>query len=253
MEFTVLRLLSGALTLWIVVGVSRRNWHGGTGGSWASALSLFIYAGAFSLAYITLGAGTGALILFASVQITMLLAGLLGGEKLRALQWIGFALAFSGLVYLVSPGLKAPPLEGSTLMTVAGIAWGTYSLRGRGVRDPIGVTADNFIKATPLALPLMVIVWVHGIQVSPAGAMWAILSGSVTSGLGYALWYSALRNINATIAAIVQLSVPIFAAAGGILMLGERPSLRLLFSGVATLGGVGLSILAPKKPVSSTS
>ena len=245
-EFTALRLFSGALALWILLSISRGQWKGGKDGSWTSALALFSYAAAFSFAYVTLGAGTGALILFASVQFTMLVTGLYRGERLRILQWTGFVMAFGGLVYLVLPGLKAPSPGGCALMTLAGIAWGVYSLRGRGVTDPIAVTADNFARSAPFALALLGLMMPHGIHATASGVMWALTSGIVTSGLGYAIWYFALRGMTATLAAVAQLSVPALAALGGILLLGETPSFRLLFSAIATLGGVGLSVSARK-------
>ena len=245
--FTTLRLISGAFVLWGLIGCSRGKWRGGGNGSWTSGFSLFVYAMAFSLAYITLGAGTGALILFGSVQITMLSAALFKGERLQVFQWIGFIMALSGLVFLVSPGLRAPSPLGSALMISSGFAWGIYSLRGRGVTDPIAVTADNFSRSLIFGVPVLGVGLLRGLHVTPMGAMWAVLSGAVTSGLGYAVWYAALRGINATMGAIVQLSVPILAAVGGILLLGEHPTFRLLFSTISTLGGVGLVVAARTK------
>ena len=245
--FTTLRLVSGAFALWILIGFSRRKWGVGGYGSWTSAFALFVYAAAFSFAYASLSAGTGALILFGSVQITMLSTGLFKGERLRVFQWLGLVMAFTGFVLLVSPGLKAPAPLGSALMTSAGIAWGAYSLRGRNVTDPIAVTADNFARSIAFLFPLLGIELLRGLHITPVGALWAILSGALTSGLGYVFWYAALRGMKVTTGAIAQLSVPILAAGGGILLLGETPTLRFLLSTISTLGGMGLVVAARKK------
>lgn len=246
-SFTTLRLLSGAALL-VLIQVVR---HEGRGllasGSRGSAAALFLYAAPFSFAYLTLGAATGALILFGAVQTTMLAAGLRGGERPHGREWLGLIAAVGGLLLLTAPGLTAPSPLGSLLMAGAGIAWAVYSLRGRGEKKPLAATAGNFARCLPPALALSAVL-LSRLEVSPHGALLAIVSGAVTSGLGYVLWYAALRGLSATRAAIVQLSVPILAALGGVLLLGERISLRLGGSSLLILGGVGLAISAASRP-----
>ena len=210
--------------------------------NWISALALFTYAAAFSFAYVDLSAGTGALLLFGAVQATMMLWGLHKGERLDAIQIAGLAVAVTGLVILVFPGLSAPPLIGSILMLGAGVAWGVYSLRGKGVQNPASVTAVNFVRAVPLSVVVWIffLPWVH---VDPAGVIYAIISGAITSSLGYVIWYSALPGLKAASAATVQLSVPVLAATGGILLLGESITLRYVLASIAVLGGIALVVL----------
>ena len=184
---------------------------------------LFLYAVTFSFAYISLSAGTGALILFASVQITMIAVGLYTGERPEILEWLGLFIAISGLIYLVSPGITAPSILGSVLMATAGIAWGIYSLRGRGASDPVGVTTDNFLRTVPLVIGL-ILLWLSTLAITPIGFLWATLSGSITSGVGYVLWYAALPRLTATRAATVQLAVPVLAALAGVFVLSEAIS-----------------------------
>ncbi len=243
-SFTAVRLASGAFALWLIV--SLRGGARGMEGSWPSALALFAYAAAFSFAYVTLPAGTGALLLFGAVQATMILAGLRGGERFGARQSIGLALALGGLGYLMLPGLSAPPLGGSVLMLVAGIAWGVYSLRGRGITNPLGATAGNFLRAAPLglALALAALPW---LRLDWAGLGYAVLSGALASGAGYAIWYAALRGLTATSAATVQLSVPVIAAMGGVLFLNEPITPRLVFASAAILGGIALVVLSRRR------
>ena len=243
--FTTLRLLSGAATL-VLIQAARGEWRAlRTAGGWGSALALFLYAAPFSFAYVTLGAATGALILFGAVQTTMLVAGARGGERPHGREWIGLAVAVGGLLFLTAPGLTAPPLLGSVLMAGAGMAWGIYSLRGRGESRPLAATAGNFLRAVPPAAALSALL-LPGAGLTPGGAVLAVISGSVTSGLGYVLWYAALPGLSATRAAIVQLSVPILAALGGVLLLGETITLRLGLSSVLILGGVGLAVTAAR-------
>jgi len=238
-SFTTIRLIAGALTLWLLVQFTRR---GATGrGSWPSALALFAYAAAFSFAYVNLPTGTGALLLFGSVQTGMIGWGLFKGERFAALQWAGLLLALAGLVGLLLPGLSAPPLGAALLMVSAGLAWAVYSLRGKGAGDPLRVTAGNFMRTVPVALA-MSLLFMNGAQVDTAGALYAIASGSITSGIGYAIWYAALPHLKATSAATLQLSVPVIAAVGGILWLGEAPTLRLVLASLAILGGIALVI-----------
>jgi len=233
-SFTTLRLVAGAIMLLVVSRLAPRNRATRGGGSWLSAVMLFAYAAAFSFAYISLAVGTGALILFGAVQATMILIALRSGERPHRLEWLGLVMALAGLVYLVLPGLSAPSPSGSALMAVAGIAWGVYSLRGRGVADPTQATTANFVRAVPFALMVSAIT-LRGVSLSPRGALLAILSGAVTSGLGYVLWYMAVKGLTATRAAIVQLSVPIIAAAGGVVFLAEDVSFRLVVSSVMIL------------------
>lgn len=246
-SFTTLRVLSGAallslLTRWLEPPPTEAPPP--AAGSWASGAALYGYAIAFSLAYVSLEAGTGALVLFAFVQVTMIAAGLRGGERPGTMQWLGLASALGGLAYLLAPGASAPPPLGAGLMALAGVAWGAYSLRGRGAVRPVAATAGNFARAAPLAVVGTVVgLAVTDARVSGYGAGLAVASGALASGLGYALWYRALRGHTATTAAVVQLSVPVLAAAGGVLLLGERPTLRLALAAALVLGGVAAVML----------
>jgi drug/metabolite transporter (DMT)-like permease len=247
-SYTTLRLASGALLLWLIVTLSKRSRaaapvsESARRGRWLSAAMLFLYAITFSVAYLTVEAGTGALILFGAVQVTMIGAGILAGHRPNALEWIGLVVASAGLVYLVSPGLTAPDPVGAALMAVAGLAWGVYSLRGRGSSDPVGDTAANFIRAVPFAaaISLMAVSW---LDITARGVWLALASGAVASGLGYVIWYAALRGLTATRAAIVQLAVPVITAIGGVLLLAEPLTWRLTLASVIVLGGVALAIL----------
>jgi drug/metabolite transporter (DMT)-like permease len=246
-SFTGLRLLSGALILWLLVRLQQHRALS-AGGSWGSALALFAYAAAFSFAYVSLPAGTGALLLFGAVQVTMILGAARGGEHVSLRQVCGLLLAFAGLVILVLPGISAPPWRGSVLMLIAGIAWGLYSLRGRGATDAIAATAGNFLRAVPMAIALSAFSLAYS-PLDPRGALYAVLSGAIASGLGYAVWYTALRGLRAVSAASVQLSVPVIAAVGGVIFLGEIVTLRLLFAGLAILGGIAVVLLSPARKV----
>ena len=239
-SFTLIRLLSGAIALWLIV-ITRKA-RRTTAGNWTSALALFAYAAAFSFAYVSLSAGTGALLLFGMVQATMIFGGLRKGERLNARQWFGLAIALGGLVALVFPGLSAPPIGGALLMTGAGVAWGIYSLRGKGAGDPTSVTAGNFWRSVVFAavLSMALLRWTN---LDLAGIRYAIASGAIASGVGYLIWYSALPGLKATTAATVQLSVPVLAAVGGILFLGESITLRLLLASLLILGGISLVIV----------
>jgi drug/metabolite transporter (DMT)-like permease len=248
-SFTIIRLMAGALMLaglLAVRGGKAARWRAG---SWRSALGLFIYAAAFSFAYVSLTTGTGALLLFAAVQATMIGAGLSRGERLAPRQGAGLALALGGLVYLLLPGLAAPPLGAALLMLAAGIAWGVYSLLGRGTPDALAATAGNFLRTVPLAIALGMVA-LDSPRVDTAGALYALLSGALASGGGYAVWYAALRGLKATSAATVQLSVPVIAALGGALVLGEVVTLRLALSSLAILGGVA-AVLLPRRALST--
>ncbi|MFN7967418.1 MAG: DMT family transporter [Acidobacteriota bacterium] len=247
-SFTSIRLISGAMMLALIASIARGTRAGR--GNWWSALALFIYAAGFSYAYVSLTAATGALLLFGAVQATMIGHGLWAGERLLRPQLIGLVIALSGLVGLLLPGLSAPPLLGSLLMISAGIAWGLYSLRGRGAGDPTKVTAGNFMRAAPLAAVLSATM-LGSASVDRAGVCLAVVSGALASGIGYAVWYTALPALKATTAATVQLSVPVIAALGAIAFLGETLTARLVLASMAILGGVALVILEKPRPGSS--
>ncbi|WP_286978226.1 DMT family transporter [Pseudomonas sp.] len=242
--FTSVRLLCGALTLWLLLQWRRSGKT--AAGSWAGAVSLFIYAAAFSFAYISLDTGVGALLLFGAVQVSMIVYGFYSGERFNKLTSCGLILALAGLLVLLLPGAKAPALGGALLMLLAGVAWGAYSLLGRKVADPLAATAGNFIRAVPLAL-LLSLILISRTQWDASGLFYAALSGALTSGVGYAIWYTALNGLKSIQAATVQLSVPILAALAGSLVLGEALSLRLLISSVAVLGGIALVLSAKQR------
>lgn len=245
-SFASLRIASGALMLWLIVQCRAGATSSAPHGSWASAIALFVYATTFSYAYSSLPTGTGALLLFGAVQATMIGVGLWRGERLGRWQTLGLVVASAGLVGLMLPGLSAPPLAGALLMLVAGGAWGVYSLRGKGTGNPTRVTAGNFLRATVPAAVLMLAIF-PSVQLDWAGTMFAIASGALTSGLGYIVWYTALRSLRVATASTVQLSVPVIAAIGGTLLLAEPMTLRLVLASCAILGGIALVILT--KPV----
>ncbi len=242
-SFTTVRLVSGALTLWLLILI--RHEKTAETGSWLSAFSLFIYAAGFSFAYISLPAANGALILFGAVQTTMIGHGFWAGERLQGRQVIGLSLAVAGLVGLFLPGLSAPPLYGSMLMLGAGIGWGVYSLRGKNGADPTGITARNFIRTIPFAVVLS-LCSIDDLVIDTTGIFYAILSGAIASGIGYAIWYRVLPAMKTTSAATVQLSVPVIAAIGGVAFLGESITLRLALASGAILGGIALVILGKR-------
>lgn len=238
-SFTALRLAFGALALGLLAG----RGHAGGAGRWSGAFFLFLYAAAFSFAYRSLDAGAGALVLFGAVQGCMVVAGWLGGERLRPREAAGLLMALGGLVYLLLPGATAPPLGAALLMGAAGVAWGLYSLAGRGQGDPLAATAGNF-RLSLAFLPLLVLPGWGDWRVSVEGIVYAALSGALTSGLGYALWYAALRGLGAFQAAGVQLSVPVLAALLGALLLAEPLTTRLVLASAAVLGGIALMLRA---------
>lgn len=248
--FTAVRLLAGAAVLAAIVALRSRTAanHGG----WASPLALFVYAAGFSFAYLSLTAGTGALILFAAVQMTMLLVAWREGDRLRGARAVGWILALVGLIYLVLPSLESPPLAGSLLMLAAGVAWGWYSLLGRRVGDPVAATARSFLLAAPLGLALWLLTAfaVPGTSenLTGRGLVLAVVSGIVTSGLGYVVWYAALPGLGASRAATVQLTVPVIAAFGGVILLDETLSLRLVVAATLILGGVALTLRRTRHP-----
>ncbi|MCR9270564.1 MAG: DMT family transporter [Hyphomonadaceae bacterium] len=247
-SFALIRLVSGALVLAGICALQSRR----IAGSFWGGVSLLIYAACFSFAYLAMSAGMGAIILFAMVQITMLSWGLARGEILSQLQWLGFIIAIAALVYLVSPSLEAPPLWAAGLMALAGIGWGVYSLIGRSNRDATAATTGNFILASVMALPLLGLILLISPEPAPPtdGILLAIISGAITSGLGYVIWYAALKDLTATRAGIAQLSVPAIAAMGGVLFLAEPITLRFTLATLAILGGVALAVLT-RAPASS--
>jgi len=250
--FTFIRIFSGATALWLIMKMRNVSavaavYDRRSEGNWLSAAALFVYAAAFSFAYHTLSAGMGALLLFGAVQATMVLWGWRKGEKLQAIQIVGLVVAASGLVALVFPGLSAPPFSGSILMLGAGVAWGIYSLRGKTAGDAIAATAGNFLRAVPLAVAVSIIMlpWA---RFDRTGIGYAVISGAITSGLGYVIWYSVLSDsmpvrLGPAGAATVQLSVPVLAATGGILLLGEPITFRYVVASIAVLGGIALVII----------
>lgn len=242
-SFTTIRVVSGAITLSLILYLRRRP-RAGTNADWRAAVMLFTYMVFFSSAYLSLSAGTGALILFGAVQLTMFTWALWRGERFEPLSWAGLALAIGGLVYLVSPGLAAPDPLGAGLMAIAGIAWGVYSLLGRNAGDPLEATTRAFVYCVP---PVLILVAAHyfasNAWAALSGVALAIASGAIASGCGYVIWYAALRGLTATHAAVVQLSVPVIAAFGGVLFLAEDVTLRLILAAVGTLGGVTLVLM----------
>lgn len=239
-SFTSIRLISGAIMLCLITGIQRKKVTGA--GNWLSAFALFIYAAAFSFAYLQLSAATGALLLFAAVQATMLGYGFWTGERLQIIQIIGLVMALTGLLILLLPGVSAPSLSNSLLMISAGIAWGIYSLRGKTASDATLATAGNFLRASVFAIVLSVIM-LESKSLDKAGIGYAICSGALTSGIGYAIWYAALPSLKAATAATVQLSVPVITAMGAIVLLDEAISLRIVLASVTILGGIALVIL----------
>jgi len=246
-SFSSLRVVSGAVMLALLLRL-RADRSVRAPADWLAAAMLFAYVAFFSFAYLTLSAGTGALILFGAVQMTMFGAGLRAGEAFRPMAWFGLVLAVAGLVYLVSPGITAPAPAGAAMMAAAGVAWGIYSLRGRGLTDPLAATAGNFLRAVPMALAVSALLLPRS-HVEPTGVALAMASGALTSGVGYVIWYAALKGLTAMRAATVQLSVPPIAAFGGVLLLSEAITPRLATASVAILGGIALVLASrPQRP-----
>jgi len=240
-SFTLIRLVSGAIVLFLIFSFLGKKDAPKGQGNWLSAFFLFAYAICFSFAYLGLTTATGALILFGSVQLTMIIFALVKGERPRILEWLGLLFAFGGLIYLVFPGLESPPFLNSILMAFAGISWGFYSLRGRGSTNPLADTAGNFLRSVPFVV-LIMLPFLAQIHLSPKGILLAILSGAIASGIGYSVWYAALKFHTATRAAVLQLSVPAIAALGGAVFLAESVSMRLILASLLILGGIGLVI-----------
>lgn len=241
-SFTMIRLVSGAAVLILLLKFSGSSQKAVSNESWLPAGMLFLYAACFSYAYMTLEAGTGALILFAAVQLTMIICAVASGERLGPMTWTGGLIAFSGLVYLVSPGLVSPSPSGSCLMVIAGISWGVYSVKGKGVIHPLAATGDNFIRSLVFAGLLLFPIWQEG-QISPGGAWLAFISGALASGVGYALWYAAVLRMKTVQASVVQLLVPVLASLGGVFFLEELFTRRLMISTIVVLGGLCLSLV----------
>lgn len=239
--FTLVRLVSGAIAMSVILAVSGKKERFFTCGKWKSAYFLFAYALAFSFAYLGLSAATGALILFGSVQLTMLVATKLRGEGIIRSEWLGLLIAISGLIYLVLPGLHRPPLFNFILMVIAGISWGIYTLIGQSSSEPLADTAGNFVKSLTFIV-ISSFIFIHEIHLSLRGWILAVTSGAIGSGLGYAIWYAALPHISSAKAATLQLAVPLIAAFGGIVFLGEMLSARLVFASALILGGIGITI-----------
>ena len=246
-SFTVVRLVSGASVLIVIFLLSnRKNSSKTNNGNWISAFWLFAYAICFSFAYLKLTTATGALILFGCVQATMIIFALIIGERPQILEWLGFLIAVGGLVYLVFPGLSAPPLLSSILMACAGVAWGFYTLRGKQSDDPIADTTGNFVRSVPFVV-IAALPFLSQIRISKSGILYAVLSGAIASGIGYSMWYAALKFHTATRAAILQLAVPVLAAIGGVMISSETISIHLFLSGILILGGILLTIFGSKK------
>jgi len=246
-SFTSIRLVSGAITLLVIIWLSNLGKNDSRpllNKGWTAPLMLFAYAALFSFAYITLDTGVGALILFGSVQITMVLVNLFRGNRLGLFEWLGLLCACSGLVYLVFPELSKPSFLGFLMMSVAGIAWGLYTILGQGSQNPLADTASNFIKSLPFTLVLSLLFLSHLSNIETQGQVvisaWvlAIASGAITSGVGYAIWYSALRNLSTSQAGVMQLLVPIIASIGGVIFSNELLTSRLIIASLLTLGGI---------------
>ena len=247
-----IRLVSGALTLWLINGISKRDFSlirtafvGASASRFLPAFYLFAYGVAFSFAYRSLSSGMGAFILFGTVQTTMLSMAILRGERPHMSEWLGLVVAISGLAYLVLPGLSAPDPLGALLMIMAGLAWGFYTLKGRGVKDPLETTALNFILSVPMVLAVNALTF-RQMHFSTEGVAYAIVSGALTSGVGYAIWYAALRGLKTTQAALLQLLVPIIAAVGGVIFLSENITSRLIVAGLLIITGVVLALLGKR-------
>jgi drug/metabolite transporter (DMT)-like permease len=237
-SFATVRVASGALMLFLIV-LPRWRRHGRSPVDGRAVLMLFAYVAFFSFAYLSLSVGTGALLLFGAVQLTMFATALHSGERFPGWSWFGLTIAVAGMVYLVAPGVTAPDPLGATLMVIAGIAWGVYSLLGRQAASPLEATANNFIFAVPLVVAVS-LVFAHDMHLTARGVILAAVSGALPSGLGYVIWYAALRGLKATSAATVQLSVPAIAAIGGVLLIAEPVTLRLVLASMATLGGIAI-------------
>lgn len=245
-SFTAIRLLSGAITLFIILSIKGSIKGSNKGalskGSWKASFALFIYAIAFSYAYLSVDTGTGALILFGSVQITMIMLSLISGTRFHLVEWSGVIIAFSGFIYLILPNISTPSMNGLILMTVSGISWGIYTLKGRSSINPLMDTTYNFLRTIPL-VAILVVLTMHDMNYSFEGVILALVSGAITSGVGYTIWYIALGGLSSTQAAVIQLSVPVIAAIGGVLFVSEEITMRLIISAAVVLSGILMVIL----------
>lgn len=244
-SFTAVRLVAGALTLLVIARATGASAKAPRAGDWRGAVALFTYAIAFSVAYLRLSTGNGALILFGAVQLTMFGASLLAGQRPRPLEWLGLAVAFSGLVVLTLPGLSAPDPLGVAVMACAGAAWGIYSLLGRGSTSPLATTAGNFARCAPLALAVSAATW-SSAHATREGIALAATSGALASGVGYSLWYAALPQLSSVTAGVVQLTAPVLAALGGVALLHETLTPRLMGAALAVVSGVLLALYAKR-------
>lgn len=236
-SFTIIRLFSGAIVLLFLVKFSNSTKRILSKGNWLVSSMLFIYAASFSYAYKSLDTGTGALILFGAVQITIILFAIIQGNILNNKEWMGVFISLFGFIYLVLPGVNTPPLVGFILMAIAGISWGIYTIKGFTSNSPLIDTCSNFIKTIPLILILFLIT-IKDATYSIEGVLLACISGGITSGIGYAIWYMAIKGLTKTQTAVVQLLVPILAAFGGVLFMSENISLRLVIAAILILGGI---------------
>jgi drug/metabolite transporter (DMT)-like permease len=241
-SFTGVRLLSGAIALFFILSIKGNNKGVASKGSWSASFMLFLYAITFSYAYLSVDTGTGALILFGAVQITIILLTLFSGTRLHIHEWAGVTIAFVGFVYLMLPSITTPSINGFILMSIAGISWGIYTLKGRGSQNPLMDTTYNFLRTIPFVI-LLAVLTIQSVSYSSEGVVLAILSGAITSGLGYTIWYMVLGNLSSTKAAVIQLSVPVIAAVGGVIFVSETITLRLIISAVIVLGGILLVLL----------
>jgi len=246
-SFTSIRLVSGAIMLVLILVLRDSSFYKTPSFDIKASVSLFLYAICFSFAYIVLSTGSGALILFGTVQLTMIMIGVLQGDRPKLMAWSGIVVACCGLVYLVSPGVSAPSLPGTVLMATAGLAWGIYSWRGKGVTNPVAATTWNFIGTVPLTI-FASLIFLSSVDLQLSGVLLAILSGSLASGVGYVIWYTALPYLKPTSAAAVQLSVPMVAAVGGVIFMSEPLTMRLSIASIAILGGIALVINANRNP-----
>lgn len=241
-SFTVIRLLSGSFALFIIFCMNGNRTKASSNGSWSASFLLFTYAITFSIAYLSVDTGTGALILFGSVQITMILLSIASGTRLHASEWFGLIMAFTGFIYLIYPSISSPSINGLILMTISGISWGLYTLMGKRSKNPLMDTTYNFVRTIPFVVVLAILTIQH-ISYSSEGVILAILSGAITSGIGYTIWYIALRELSSTQAAVVQLSVPVIASVGGVLIVSEPITQRLIVSAIIVLSGILMVIL----------
>lgn len=245
-SFTGIRLLSGAITLFVILNIKEcmkgSNKGASSKGSWSASFTLFLYAITFSYAYLSVDTGTGALILFGSVQITMIMLSLISGTRLHLIEWSGVIIAFTGFIYLILPNITTPSINGFILMTVSGISWGIYTLKGRSSKNPLMDTTYNFLRTIPF-VALLAVFTMENMSYSSEGIILALISGALTSGVGYTIWYIALGGLSSTQAAVIQLSVPVIAAIGGVIFVSETITIRLIISATIVLSGILMVVL----------